>query len=145
TFPADILCYSKRQRGWAILVGQRALLSTLGFKDGAFHPGPADSFRARLWVWAGALLLLAAAYAAFGNSLDGDFGGDARVVAYEGRVQAATAQNVKLIFLKDYWYPIGESTLYRPATLLSYLFNYAVLGEGDRPYGYHLFNLIVHF
>jgi protein O-mannosyl-transferase len=34
--------------------------------------------------------------------------------------------------------------LYRPVTTLSYLFNYAVLGNGDRPFGYHLLNLLIH-
>ena len=43
-----------------------------------------------------------------------------------------------------YWWPYGESGLYRPLTTLSYLFNYAVLGNRDRPAGYHAVNLLVH-
>ncbi len=34
--------------------------------------------------------------------------------------------------------------MYRPFTTLSYLFNYAVLGDGDQPSGYHSINLILH-
>jgi tetratricopeptide (TPR) repeat protein len=34
--------------------------------------------------------------------------------------------------------------LYRPFTTLSYLFNYAVLGDGDKPSGYHSINLLLH-
>ena len=36
------------------------------------------------------------------------------------------------------------SGLYRPLTTLSYMFNYAVLGDGANPAGYHWFNLILH-
>jgi len=34
--------------------------------------------------------------------------------------------------------------LYRPFTTLSYLFNYAIRGDGDQPSGYHSINLILH-
>src|SRR5262249_10204542 len=36
------------------------------------------------------------------------------------------------------------SGLYRPVTTLSYLFNYAILGNADRPLGYHVVNLALH-
>ena len=38
---------------------------------------------------------------------------------------------------------IASSGLYRPLTTLSYLFNYAVLGNGTHPAGYHLLNLLL--
>jgi tetratricopeptide (TPR) repeat protein len=34
--------------------------------------------------------------------------------------------------------------LYRPFTTLTYLFNYAVLGDGDKASGYHSINLLLH-
>jgi tetratricopeptide (TPR) repeat protein len=43
-----------------------------------------------------------------------------------------------------YWWPNGESGLYRPLTTLSYLFNYAILGNGNRPAGYHWINFFLH-
>ena len=59
-------------------------------------------------------------------------------------MHAATAENVDLILHRTYWWPYGESGLYRPLTTLSYLFNYAVLGAADRPASYHAVNLILH-
>ena len=38
----------------------------------------------------------------------------------------------------DYWYPALGTGLYRPLTTLSFLFNYAVLGNEGRPEGYHV-------
>jgi tetratricopeptide (TPR) repeat protein len=34
--------------------------------------------------------------------------------------------------------------LYRPFTTFSYLFNYAVLGDGEQPSGYHSINVLLH-
>ena len=39
---------------------------------------------------------------------------------------------------------VRRERAYRPLTTLTYLFNFAVLGNGDRPAGYHLFNLLFH-
>ncbi len=60
------------------------------------------------------------------------------------RIRAATPENVALIFGHTYFWPQGEAGLYRPLTTLSYLFNYAILGNGDRPAGYHWVNLLLH-
>ena len=49
------------------------------------------------------------------------------------RVRAATPENISLILHKSYWWPYIESALYRPVTTFSYLFNYAVLGNGREP------------
>jgi len=66
------------------------------------------------------------------------------VIAQDARVHQVTAENIRLILTKDYWYKISLSPLYRPLATLSYLFNYAVLGNGDRPAGYHSINLALH-
>jgi len=59
------------------------------------------------------------------------------------RVQAVTSQNLRLIFDEDYWYPATTVGLYRPLTTLSFLFNYAVLGNGARAFGYHVVNFLM--
>src|SRR4029453_1288538 len=62
----------------------------------------------------------------------------------DARVHAATEENVALILRHTYWWPVGESGLYRPLTTLSYLFNYAILRNEDRSAGYHAVNLLLH-
>lgn len=65
-------------------------------------------------------------------------------IVEDTRVHAATAANVDLIFRYEYWYPSLASGLYRPLTTLSFLFNYAVLGNQTRPAGYHVLNWLLH-
>lgn len=92
-----------------------------------------------------AAALCALAFAAYANSLHGGFAFDSRqLVLQDPRVHAATAENVDLILHHSYWWPYGESGLYRPLTTLSYLFNYAVVGAADRPTSYHALNVILH-
>lgn len=57
------------------------------------------------------------------------------------RVRSATGSHFMRIVSEPYTVLTG---LYRPLTTLSYLFNYAVLGNGTEPFGYHCFNLILH-
>jgi protein O-mannosyl-transferase len=92
-----------------------------------------------------ALLALAAlTVAAFSNSFASGFILDNRGLLLDPRVHQATAENIALIFRHTYWWPTGEAGLYRPITTLSYLFNYAVLGDGEQPAGYHLINVLLH-
>jgi len=60
------------------------------------------------------------------------------------RVRAATAENLGLILRNDYWWPSSVDTLYRPVTTASFLFNYAVLGNGENAAGYHAVNVLMH-
>lgn len=64
-------------------------------------------------------------------------------IAADTRIHNATWDAVKLIFKTDYWYGFSTAGLYRPLTTLSYLFNYAVLGNGINPFGYHVFNYLL--
>ena len=57
----------------------------------------------------------------------------------------ATKENIKLVFSEDYWWPKAVSGLYRPLTTLSYLANYAVLGNRDHAAGYLAVNLSLHW
>jgi tetratricopeptide (TPR) repeat protein len=89
----------------------------------------------------GALALLA-----YSNSFHAGFVRDNRFLILDNsRVHEATEENLKLIVQHTYWWPQFETALYRPFTTLSYLFNYAILENGDSPEGYHWVNLFFHF
>lgn len=82
---------------------------------------------------------------AFANSFSAGFALDNKaLILQDARVHAVTSENLSLIFRHTYWWPRGGSGLYRPLTTLSYLFNYAVLGNADQPAGYHWVNLLLH-
>ena len=90
-----------------------------------------------------ALCLLA--LAAYSNCFQGALVADnGALVAGDVRVHAVTSRNLGLIFGQHYWFGNGESNLYRPLTTLSFLFNYAILGNGASPAGYHAINLALH-
>src|ERR1039458_5479167 len=92
-----------------------------------------------------AIGLCATALLAFANSFGAGFAMDNKALILEDpRLRAATPQNLDLIFQHTYWWPHGEAGLYRPLTTLSYLFNYAVLGNGARQAGYHWLNFVLH-
>jgi hypothetical protein len=95
-------------------------------------------------LWAVAALC-AVTLAAFANSFGAGFALDNKALILDDeRVHAATRDNIGLIFQHSYWWPRGASGLYRPFTTLSYLFNYAVLGNGSSAAGYHWVNLLLH-
>jgi protein O-mannosyl-transferase len=90
-------------------------------------------------------LLCALVLLCYSNSFQGGFVLDNRVLILEdARVHRVSFDNLTNILNHSYWWPIVESGLYRPLTTFSYLVNYAVLGNGDRPAGYHVVNLLVH-
>jgi protein O-mannosyl-transferase len=99
---------------------------------------PFPNWKAR----AGLFVLTLVAYAGcFGLGLAQD---SKVIVGQDPRLQEATAQNVKLILTKNYWYPKAGDGLYRPVTTISLLFNSAVLGNGTNPAGYHAVNFLIH-
>ena len=82
---------------------------------------------------------------AYSNSLSSGFVADNHYIIQEDpRVQSVTTENIGLIFTHGYWWLPPEKGLYRPFTTLTYLFNYAVLGNADQPAGYHAVNLLIH-
>jgi tetratricopeptide (TPR) repeat protein len=109
---------------------------------------PADSRQAPLI--AGRTLLAAASLAgltflAFANSFSGGFVFDNHALLLQDpRIRELSSENIRLIFRHTYWWPTGEAGLYRPLTTLSYLFNYAVLGNATEPAGYHGINFLLH-
>jgi tetratricopeptide (TPR) repeat protein len=83
--------------------------------------------------------------AAYSNSFHGGFTLDGtRLLHLDNRIQQVTAQNIDRILHHTYWWPYGESGIYRPLSTLSYMFNYAVLGNGERSTGYHWTNFLLH-
>jgi hypothetical protein len=91
------------------------------------------------------LLLAAATILTYSNSFSAGFTLDSRqAILNDARVHEVSARSLADIFGRTYWWPYDASGLYRPLTTLSYLFNYAVLGNGDRPAGYHWVNLLLH-
>jgi len=97
---------------------------------------------ARQALMAAALVLIA--LLAFSNSFDGGFVLDGKGLLRDPRIVQVTAHNLALIFQHSYWWPSGESGLYRPFTSLTYLLNYAILGNQDQPAGYHWLNFLLH-
>jgi len=92
-----------------------------------------------------AALLAALAFLAYANSFSAGFVLDNRALLLQDpRIREFTAENLRLIFQHTYWWPTGEVGLYRPFTTLTYLFNYAVLGNGTDPAGYHWVNFLLH-
>lgn len=90
-------------------------------------------------------VLCAITLLAYSNSFNAGFAMDSRrLLLDDPRIREATAQNIGLIFQHTYWWPIGEAGLYRPFTTLSYLFNYAILGNQNHPAGYHWINFFLH-
>ena len=89
--------------------------------------------------------LCACALAAYSNSFRTGLPVDNQtIILKDARIHAATQENLHLILTKTYWYPAEDTELYRPLTTLSYLFNYAILGNGPQPAGYHWVNFLLH-
>jgi protein O-mannosyl-transferase len=100
-------------------------------------------------AWQGHAIRIAALWvlslAAYSNSFSGGlvFDGE-RAIARDPRIRALTAENVGRILTGGYWVAQPAAGLYRPLTTLSFLANYAVLGNGTGPGGYHAVNFLLH-
>jgi tetratricopeptide (TPR) repeat protein len=115
-------------------------------RSGAVREAAADpstgAWRKHVWRVAALWILV---FVAYSNSFDAGLVFDnAAIIAGDPRIHAATAQSLHQIFTGQYWYDNTTSGLYRPLTTLSYLFNYAVLGDELNPQGYHAVNLALH-
>ena len=83
---------------------------------------------------------------AYANSFAGEFALDNKlIILQDPRLTSLTAEHLRQIFQKGYWWPNITSELYRPLTTLSYLINYSVLGNGTHPAGYHVVNFLLHW
>ena len=118
----------------------QSLRNSPGLQDPKTQPGRV--VRRHLWRL---ILLWVLVLGAYSNSFDAGLVFDSsELISQDPRLQQATAHNVAGIFTEEYW-PGGIATgLYRPITTFSYLLNYALLGNGTRPVGYHWVNLVLH-
>ena len=93
-------------------------------------------FLAALWI---------AVLVAYSNSFHDGLAFDSRrVILADTRIQADTPANLQQIWNGDYYNGTGSGALYRPLTTLTYLWNYADLGDGPNASGYHLVNFVLH-
>jgi tetratricopeptide (TPR) repeat protein len=91
------------------------------------------------------LALWVLVFAAYSNSFSAGLLFDSvGVIEQDPRIREATPQNIQSILTGQYWYVNTTAGLYRPVTTLSYLMNYAVLGNVTRPAGYHWVNFALH-
>ena len=90
-------------------------------------------------------LLWALVLAAYSNSFDSGFVFDNEsAILDDSRVHEASIHNAHRILTEGYWVNQPATDLYRPVTTFSYLLNYAILGNGTTPAGYHWTNLALH-
>ncbi len=95
------------------------------------------------WVAVGLGILTLLTYM---NSFGAEFVLDNKLVfLMDVRIRELSQRNLYLIFTENYWWPSFVSDLYRPITTLTYLFNYAILGNGQNPAGYHVINFLLHW
>lgn len=97
--------------------------------------------RKELWAACG---LVAITLLAYSNSFHAGFTLDNSVLLHQEQIKESSSRNIGLIFAHTYWWPVVETGLYRPLVTLSFLFNYAVLGNADNPAGYHWINFLIH-
>lgn len=96
-------------------------------------------------TWLAGLALVALTALAFSNSFTAGLALDNQVlVTGDPRIREVSGQNIAQILQHTFWWPNGEAGIYRPLATLSYLFNYAVLGNGAQPAGYHWINFLLH-
>ncbi len=95
------------------------------------------------WKWRGLLLLVV--FVAYANSFGlGAVVDGSLILQQDGRIRSVSAEHIRQIVEKDYWWPSSSDQLYRPVTTGSFLFNWAVLGNGNDPAGYHAVNFGLH-
>jgi len=92
----------------------------------------------------GAAALALISLLAYANSFSAGFVYDNAMLLEDPRLRELSGSNIGLIFQHTYWWPTSEAGLYRPFTTLSYLLNYAVLGNAQQPAGYHVINFLLH-
>src|ERR1017187_8002098 len=104
---------------------------------------PAMRFFERPWFLRASLCAIA--LLAYANSFDTGPVLDMRaVLEQDTRIRQVSADNLRLILTRDYWWPASRGGAYRPVTTASFLFNYAILGNGDNLAGYHWVNFLLH-
>jgi len=114
----------------------------------AARPQPKIQPKSDAWqrysVHAPLLAVILIALAAYSNSFHAPFVLDNKeAIVQDTRVHANTGDNLSRIIRTPYHQAL-LSGLYRPVTTWTYLLNYAVLGSGSSPEGYHWLNFLLH-
>ena len=92
-----------------------------------------------------ALVILAAlVLMAYANSFTGFARDDRPLILEDARVHSVSRLHLREILGHNYAWPGFSGGLYRPLTTLSYLFNFAILGDSNQPAGYHWVNYLLH-
>lgn len=100
------------------------------------------ALRRHAWSIAALWALILAAYS---NSFQAGFVFDSDfLILRDDRIRKLTLGNVAQILHGPYWVNLPSSGLWRPLTTISFLLNYAVLGNGEHPAGYHWLNVAMH-
>ena len=88
--------------------------------------------------------MICVAAIAYSNSFSGPFLFDNnQIILQDTRIHSVTADHLQRILSQPYWETLMAG-LYRPLATFSYLLNYALLGNGENPAGYHWLNLLLH-
>ena len=88
--------------------------------------------------------VIAVVWLAYSNSFHAPFLLDNQgIILQDSRIHTVTPVGLHRILTGQYW-QTANSGLYRPLDTLSFLFDYAVLGNGPDPYGYHCLNFLLH-
>lgn len=67
------------------------------------------------------------------------------VIGLDTRLREFSAKSISEIWGENYWWPSMYSNLYRPVTTQLFNIQYSVLGFGEKPPGYQLVNMGLHF
>jgi tetratricopeptide (TPR) repeat protein len=109
------------------------------------HREPSPGFRLTalnpLWFVIGLIVLTIAVFWETQNV--GLYLDNAEIILQDPRVHTVSATQLHRILTQQYW-ETAATGLYRPLTTLTYLLNYAVLGNAGNPSGYHWINLLLH-
>jgi tetratricopeptide (TPR) repeat protein len=98
-----------------------------------------------LRYWLASVALIVLILLAYSDSFSAGLALDNRLlISGDPRIREAASHNVSLILQHTFWWPNGEAGIYRPFTTLSFLLNYAILGNGINPAGYHWINILLH-
>ncbi len=115
-------------------------------KIGKSAAAPSSPPPNRPWVRHALLLgaVIVTTWFAYSNSFHAPFLLDNDgIILQDTRVHAVTPVALHRILTGQYW-PTANTGLYRPLDTLSFLLDYAVLGHGTDPYGYHCINFLLH-
>ncbi len=126
--------------------GVRLMRQRRGRAAGGKVPAADRASRREPGAWVAAAALALVVGLAYSNSFRAALILDnVPIILQDPRLRAADWSSLGAILSRNYWWPTGDSNLYRPLTTLTYWVNYSLLGNGANPGGYHAVNLLLHW